>query len=217
MTAMSERPSEKRRVLHVGCGRSRVREKHPHFEPAQWDEVRVDLEPAVQPDIVADMTDMSAVPPASFDAVFSSHNLEHLYAHQVPRALAEFRRVLRTDGFAMITVPDLELVARRIVSHGLDSNPLSSPSGPVAPLDMLYGYRPSLAAGILTMAHKTGFTRDTLRDALVAAGFGAVATLSHPASFSAWALAYVSPMSAGELMRRRDGMFTGRKIEVPAH
>jgi hypothetical protein len=45
----------------------------------------------LNPDIVGTMTDMSAVADASVDALFSSHNIEHLYPHEVPVALAEFR------------------------------------------------------------------------------------------------------------------------------
>ena len=45
------------------------------------------------------MTDMPAVEDAYVDAVFSSHNIEHLYAHEVAEALSEFKRVLNEDGF----------------------------------------------------------------------------------------------------------------------
>ena len=44
---------------------------------------------------------------AAFDAVFSSHNLEHLYPHQVKEALAEFYRVLKPEG--MIVISDLQM------------------------------------------------------------------------------------------------------------
>ncbi|MDO8705893.1 MAG: methyltransferase domain-containing protein [Sulfuricaulis sp.] len=56
------------------------------------------------------MTDMSAVATGSVDAVYSSHNIEHLYPHEVPVALAEFRRVLRGDGLLVIACPDLQSV-----------------------------------------------------------------------------------------------------------
>lgn len=49
------------------------------------------------------MTSMDAVQTGSMDALFSSHNIEHLYPYEVPVALAEFRRVLNDDGFAVIT------------------------------------------------------------------------------------------------------------------
>lgn len=67
-----------------------------------WRELRLDIEPATHPDIVADMTDMTPLASASVDAIFSCHNLEHLAPHEVPLALAEFHRVLRDDGFAII-------------------------------------------------------------------------------------------------------------------
>lgn len=63
----------------------------------------------VQPDLVGTMTDMKAVCSASVDVVFSSHNIEHLYAHEVEVALAEFHHVLKPDGFVLLTCPDLLL------------------------------------------------------------------------------------------------------------
>jgi len=50
----------------------------------------VDINGLNEPDIIGSMTDMSAVGSASMDALFSSHNIEHLYPHQVFLALLEF-------------------------------------------------------------------------------------------------------------------------------
>jgi len=55
--------------------------------PCRWP----DIDQSVNPDIVGTMTDMSQVQGASVDALFSSHNIEHLYPHEVPVALADFR------------------------------------------------------------------------------------------------------------------------------
>ena len=57
------------------------------------------MDASVEPDIIADLTDLSAIPDGSADAVWASHCLEHLYEHQVTVALAEFRRVLGAEGF----------------------------------------------------------------------------------------------------------------------
>jgi hypothetical protein len=46
--------------------------------------LRLDIDKNVNPDIVGTMLDMSAVADASVDAVFSSHNIEHLYPHEAP-------------------------------------------------------------------------------------------------------------------------------------
>ena len=122
---------------------------------------------------------------ASVDAVWSSHNVEHLYAHEVPVALAEFHRVLRPGGFALITLPDLQKVAELVAADGLEDVAYVSPAGPIRPLDMLYGWRRSIARGNLFMAHHTGFTAKTLGQALRRAGFDPVAVSR--SGFDLWA------------------------------
>jgi len=38
--------------LNVGCGYPLRQKLHPHFHGSEWREIRLDLDPAVQPDIV---------------------------------------------------------------------------------------------------------------------------------------------------------------------
>jgi predicted SAM-dependent methyltransferase len=106
-------------VLHVGCGPPNPHKLHPVFRDGSWREVRLDINPDVQPDVIASTTDMSAVADATAEAVWSSHNLEHLFAHEVPVALAEFRRVLKPGGFVLITLPDLQTVCELLVLRAL--------------------------------------------------------------------------------------------------
>ena len=73
-------------LLHVGCGPLHI-DATP-FGPLGWRELRLDIDPDCSPDLIGSMTDMAAVAAASVDAIFSSHNLEHLEAHAVPIALA---------------------------------------------------------------------------------------------------------------------------------
>ena len=63
--------------LHVGCG-SKTALSTP-FAGQQWKEVRFDINPDAKPDLVGTMTNMNAVESGSMDALFSSHNIEHLY------------------------------------------------------------------------------------------------------------------------------------------
>lgn len=186
-------------LLHVGCGRKRKEHTTAGFNRDDWHELRLDIDPAVQPDLVGTMTDMSAVATASVDAVYSSHNIEHLYPHEVPLALAEFRRVLRPEGITVITCPDLQSVCALVAEDRLAEPVYGSPSGPIAPLDILYGHRPALAAGNLYMAHRCGFTRGLLGRTLRAAGFAAIALRRRPAAFDLWAVARVEPMADAEL------------------
>jgi predicted SAM-dependent methyltransferase len=176
--------------LHVGCGNKRKDRTTKALSSADWSELRFDIDESVKPDLVGTMTDMSSVSSESVDAVFSSHNIEHLYPHEVPLALAEFVRVLKSDGIAVITCPDLKSVCALIAEDKLTEAAYTSPAGPISPIDILYGLRSSMAQGNLYMAHRCGFTQKVLTGTLQAAGFKSVAIMSraHP-YFDLWAVA----------------------------
>ena len=90
---------------------------------------------------------MSSVSDNSFDAVFSHHNIEHLYAYQVPIAFREMSRVLNDDGFLVISCPDLQSVCAKVAENKKDSliqTLYVSGMGPITPIDILYGLRSSL-------------------------------------------------------------------------
>jgi SAM-dependent methyltransferase len=174
-------------VLNVGCGFP-GQAVPASFRGADWRELRLDIDPSVVPDIVCSMTDMTPIATGSIDAIWSSHNLEHLFRHEVPVALAEFLRVLRPGGQLLLTLPDLQKIAELIAADALEDAAYQSPSGPISPLDMIYGHVASVAQGNIHMAHKTGFTAHTLNQLLTAAGFAGV-TLSRE-GFALWARAY---------------------------
>lgn len=192
--------------LHVGCGPVRldpttqlaIRPKG--FDALDWNELRLDINPLVQPDLVGSMTEMSAVETGSVDAIFSAHNIEHLYPHEVSIALAEFKRVLKADGFVVISCPDLQSVCALVAEDKLTEAAYVSPAGPIAPMDMLFGHRAALRAGNLFMAHRCGFTLNVLLATLESAGFAKVVGLRHPQAFELWALASKSEIE-DELLR----------------
>lgn len=177
-----------KKVLHVGSGVHTPEKLHEHFRTPDWQEVRLDINPAVNPDIVASITEMTAVEDNSFEAVYSSHNLEHLHPHEAPLALKEFYRVLRPQGFLFITLPDLQQVAECIARGGEEEAVLMTNKGPITPLDILYGFRPFLAAGNLYMAHNFAFTAATLHKFLTEAGFGDI-NVERDGEFNLWAVA----------------------------
>lgn len=174
--------SPNKTFLHVGCGPKHKDQTTIGFNTPEWQELRLDIDEAVNPDIVGTMLDMSAVADASVDAIFSSHNIEHLYPHEVPVALAEYKRVLRPEGFVVLTCPDLQSVCALIAGDKLTEAAYHAPAGPIAPLDILYGHRPQLAKGNLYMAHRCGFTQKVLTGTLQGAGFAMVASMrrGHP-------------------------------------
>jgi len=157
------------------------------FRSSGWRELRLDIDPNVQPDIIANITSMTPVDDATVDGVYSSHNLEHLFAHEVPVALSEFFRVLKPGGVALVTMPDLQAVAAAIANDQLEDTLYVAPAGPICPVDVLYGYRKSIAAGNVFMAHKTGFTARTLRKKLESAGFTQV-RVERGQSYDLWGI-----------------------------
>ena len=192
-----------RRVLNAGSGPLPSRQLHPVFRKGTWQEVRLDIDPQTMPDVVGSIDDMGELQPQSYDAVWSSHSLEHLYAHEVPSALAEFRRVLRVDGFALITSPDLELVASCLFERGPDHVVYTSPMGPITALDMLFGHSDSISRGRQFMAHKTGFTCASLGRLLLGAGFPVA--LVKREGLNLWAIA---------LMEEADRDFVQRELKA---
>ena len=196
-----------RTVLHVGCGAPNARTLHPAFRGPGWREVRLDVDPGVEPDIVASIVDMQGVESASCDAVYSSHNVEHLFAHEVGPAFQEFARVLKPEGFALVTCPDLQSIAALVAEGRLEETAYVSPAGPIAAIDMLYGLRPALAQGRTFMAHRTGFTTRTLGKALVDAGFPRAIVERDAPRYALWAIGFKSEVSDARLKSYRDALF----------
>ena len=199
MQPLAFRQNPMKTFLHVGCGPKGKDRTTAGF--ADWNELRFDIDEAVKPDLVGTMTDMSSVSTESVGAVFSSHNVEHLYPHEVPVALSEFLRVLKPDGFTVITCPDLQAVCALVAEDKLTEPAYISPAGPISPLDILYGHRPAMNAGNLYMAHRCGFTEKVLFGTLISAGFKRVATMKRGAPyFDLWALAAKSEVNDQELL-----------------
>lgn len=106
-------------VLNIGCG---------PWEPVgivgrrtvwpQAIEIGIDLDPEVEPDVVADMR---ALPfrEECFYGIIASHILEHVPMWDIGPSLKEMRRVLRPQGTLEIRVPDMRWVAEKIIEDGL--------------------------------------------------------------------------------------------------
>ncbi len=185
--------------LHVGCGQASKAQTTPGFQGDDWQEIRLDIDPSTQPDLLASMLDMHLIGDGAVDAIYSSHNIEHLYPHEVAIALSEFLRVLKPNGFLVLTCPDLQSVCQAVAANRLLEPLYISAAGPIGPLDILYGHRQQIAQGKTYMAHRTGFTLSSLCADLTSAGFASVIGQQLAERFELWLLASKCPRSETEL------------------
>lgn len=89
--------------LHLGCG--------PHLAPGWLNADKF----APEADVHLDVGEPFPFADGRFELVYSEHMLEHIAVDDVPRVLREMHRVVRPGGLCRLTVPDLELYARRYV------------------------------------------------------------------------------------------------------
>jgi len=179
-----------KKFLHVGPGSSYKDNTTQVFNTDDWDEVRLDIDPNYNPDIVASITDMSVVEDNSYDAVYSAHNIEHVFAHEVIGTLKEFNRVLKDNGFLILTCPDIKGICKLIGEGNIAKKLYSSPAGDIYPLDILYGLRQAIAQGQHYMSHKHGFTGESLLDHVKLANFKSFCVAESSDSYALWLIAY---------------------------
>lgn len=147
----------------------------PVFEG--WQEIRVDVNAQLNPDIAVDLNDLDGAIDADVaDLVFCSHVIEHFHDHEIDGFLAQILRLLKPGGAAIFKTPDLAQVMRLLDEEDLEKTLYTAPAGDIAVLDVLFGHRKSIAAGNRYMAHHTGFTETSLARRLLDAGFEEVAT-----------------------------------------
>lgn len=150
--------TNKKIVLNIGAGKTNLNSQTEWFDG--WKELRVDVADC-SPDIVSDITTLKGIPNKSVDAIWASHVVEHVYFHQLKDVFENMVRVLKDDGYAIIRVPDLGAIAHLIQDRLLDTH-YESGAGPVAVIDMIYGHRGFVQTYNESMAHKTGFTKDSM-------------------------------------------------------
>jgi hypothetical protein len=95
---------------------------------------------------------------------------------------------LKPGGFLLLTMPDLQCVAEFIAQGRLHEPLYQSEAGPISAIDICFGHRVSIARGNEYMAHKTGFSAQTLYDYLVASGFKKVRVQRE--GWDLWAIAH---------------------------
>jgi len=144
------------RVLDLGCGITKnAREMWPDAEY-----VGVDINEAVEPDVVADVREIPE-DVGKFDTVYASHILEHLMRFEIVPTLRHWASFLKPGGQMIVVVPDLGWACERIARM--------MGSASMAELMMIYG-----SGGNELQQHYFGFTVPMLRSSMERAGLTVV-------------------------------------------
>lgn len=152
-------------VLNVGSGKSKMSE-HMYAEDLQdYRELRLDIDPMHQPDILADICNISHVPNNFVDVVYSSHMIEHIHYFKVPTVLKELVRIVKDGGFVRLVTPNIKSVADRLATGKILDVVYESEGGPITTMDILYGSRyHTHKHNSDFMVHKCGFTKEVFED-----------------------------------------------------
>jgi predicted SAM-dependent methyltransferase len=141
-----------KKLLHLGCGNNNKFDLKG-FE--DWEEIRIDIDPNVLPDILKSISELEDLPNGMADAIYTSHTIEHLYEHEVLPMLVECRRLLSPDGFVIITCPDVESACEEISKRGLKYPLYNSPAGQITGFDILYGLQSDVKNGNIYIHGRT--------------------------------------------------------------
>lgn len=157
------------KLLNIGGGNKAI-PIPPYY--AGWDHIMLDCDKSGNPDILLNAKDMKLLLPAEYDAVYSSHLLEHFAPWELPGVLAGMRHVLKADGWIECRVPDLGGLIRLVTRDNLEMDAFlyDSPGGPIHVLDVIFGYAPYVQRSEF-MRHKTGFSETSLGRLLRECGF----------------------------------------------
>ena len=135
--------------------------------------INVDVLEERNPDIVCDVSRLDFASSDEFDLVRASHILEHFYAEEAPRILAEWRRVLKTGGYLVLCVPNWQAIAWRTILRPSEYDLEEATDKPrwingIFALDLPPEFR-----------HKVIFTKRSLSKLLTESGFQVVGVLNY--------------------------------------
>ena len=137
--------------IHLGCGPD-------HREG--W--LNVDVNPDLRPDMVSRADSLPTLADGCAEAIECCHLFEHLTITEARAALREWRRLLTPGGELRLELPDFAQCVR-LIGTDVDGWDLG--------MIGLYGYPPAIDVEGAPQLHKWGWTPESLRAELEAAGF----------------------------------------------
>ncbi len=128
----------------------------------------IDIEPKVKPHTVGDIRDLP-FSDESFDSVLCHHVLEHVPVFDVWKSIQNMYRVLKPGGELFVSVPNMSYACEWVLSgkaletmYCIKLSDEKGTSAPITPMDMLFGWGIAIKSGQPNMAHRYGFTRESI-------------------------------------------------------
>jgi len=140
-------------VLDLGCGDT-------NYYVEDGKPIRVDIDPKVKPDVIADARFLSCFEDCFADIIIASHLLEHFTFKEVMPTLKEWVRILKIGGKLCIIIPNLRWASKRILEPPKDQEEAKRT------MFMYYSAQKGDLKEAHLDTHKSGFTPDSLRDTL---------------------------------------------------
>lgn len=101
--------------LNLGC---------ENIKKEGW--INIDINPKVEPDIVADVTDLSNhFKPNSVDEIYAGHLLEHLYPQEAITAVENWKSLLKEGGKLCVVVPDFKYLVKAYMGGSMSIEELA--------------------------------------------------------------------------------------------
>ncbi len=147
-----------------------VYDKKPHPMHYEWidkDWVLSDINPRQEGIMYADARNLEELG-QPIEAIYASHVVEHIEPEYVDEMFRDWYRILPSGGYAIVNVPDIEWLCYQIIRVENNAKPESNYFTDGKKLmEVIYGNVGDTGYD----KHHWGYTKTTLRDALMKAGF----------------------------------------------
>jgi predicted SAM-dependent methyltransferase len=152
-------PNSDDTILNVGSGGIKISQHVDTADLLYYREISLDIDKKYNPDILADIHNISHIPDKFVNVVYTSHMIEHIHFFKVPSVIKEFLRIVKDGGLVRIITPNMSKVAEKLQSGDILDIVYESGGGPISSMDILYGSRyHTHKHNSDYMSHKCGFT-----------------------------------------------------------
>lgn len=152
-------PTTDKTVLNIGFGGQKLKD-HMHTDGLlDYREITLDIDNQYNPDICADIFNITHIPDNFVDCAYSSHMIEHIHYFKVPTVIKEILRILKPNGFVRFITPNMQAIGKNLAEGNILEIVYESAGGPISTMDILYGSRyHTHKHNTDFMFHKCGFT-----------------------------------------------------------